>query len=84
MGQCEATRKVLLEELADLRSRLEESEEILKAICQADLFLEIEQACPDHVFSLALACGQHPATCVSSMQDEIPSLFRDVSLSVRK
>jgi transposase len=45
----------------------------------------IEQACRENVVFMALACGQHPdhstiAAFVSSMQDEILPLFRDVLL----
>src|SRR5664279_1438447 len=46
---------------------------------------KIEQACRENVVFIALACGQQPdhstiAALVSSMQDEILSLFRDVLL----
>jgi hypothetical protein len=46
---------------------------------------KIEQACRENVVFIALACGQQPdqstiATFVSSMQDEILPLFRDVLL----
>ncbi len=46
---------------------------------------KIEQACRENVVFIALACGQQPdhstiAAFVSSMQDEILPLFRDVLL----
>ena len=46
---------------------------------------KIEQACRENVVFIALACGQQPdhstiASFVSSMQDEILPLFRDVLL----
>jgi transposase len=46
---------------------------------------KIEQACRENVVFMALACGQQPdhstiAAFVSSMKDEILSLFRDVLL----
>jgi transposase len=46
---------------------------------------KIEQACRENVVFIALACGQQPdhstiAAFVSSMKDEILSLFRDVLL----
>jgi transposase len=46
---------------------------------------KIEQACRENVVFMALACGHHPdhstiAAFVSSMQDEILPLFRDVLL----
>jgi transposase len=46
---------------------------------------KIERACLENVTFMALSCGQYPdhstiATFVSSMKDEIVSLFRDVLL----
>jgi transposase len=46
---------------------------------------KIEQACRENVTFMALACGMVPdhstiATFVSSMQEEIVSLFRDILL----
>ncbi len=46
---------------------------------------KIERACQEHVTFMALACGQKPdhstiAAFVSSMQDEILPLFRDILL----
>jgi len=47
---------------------------------------KIEQACIENVTFMALACGQAPdystiATFISSMKDEVSSLFRDVLLA---
>jgi transposase len=46
---------------------------------------KIERACRENVVFIALCCGQHPdhstiAAFVSSMQEEIQPLFRDVLL----
>ncbi len=46
---------------------------------------KVERACRENVVFIALTCGQHPdhstiAAFVSSMQEAIPPLFRDVLL----